>query len=164
MSEHDKAREARQKKEMTNLKVRHANQDHYDKIRKLRAAKRKTTLEDAIQDVVQGIKPVNEGFDEIEVLALAFTVLDALDMEQIDEATSEKDDLVAQIKSVSSNKKNLVMLIGNGINRLRGEKDDRGILILIGALGVLSAAGEDATLIGLAKRLASTGLTSKGRR
>lgn len=164
MEAHDKAREDRQKRELTNLKVRHTNQDHYDRIRKLRAApKRKPTVEDSVRDVLSGNTKTDDPEFDLDTVVLAEMLMGELETDDIDEAV-KNDPLVAQIKAVGSNKKNLVMVIGNGINRLRTEKDDRGILILIGALGVLSSAGEDETLINLAKRLASAGLTSRGRR
>ena len=166
MDPKDKAREDRQKREAATLKVKHANQDNYDKIRKIR--KTRPTLESAIMNVMSGKKEEEHPLIDVirkldtEVMTLAEDLLAQVESEMIEEA--EVDPLVAQIKAVSSNKKNLVMLIGNGINRMRMDKDDRGILILIAALGILGAAEEDAALINMAKRLASAGLTSKSRR
>lgn len=71
------------------------------------------------------------------------------------------DDLVTKINQVGSNKKSIMFLIGNGINRLKNSKNSNGVMLLTAALALLAAAGEDATLIGLAKKIAYTGLTGR---
>lgn len=71
------------------------------------------------------------------------------------------DDLVKKINEVGSNKKSIMFLIGNGINRLKNNKNNNGVMLLTAALALLSAAGDDASLINLAKRIAYTGLTGR---
>ncbi len=71
------------------------------------------------------------------------------------------EDLVKKINDVGSNKKSIMFLIGNGINRLKNSKNTNGVLLLTAALSLLAGAGDDASLINLAKRIAYTGLTGR---
>lgn len=78
-----------------------------------------------------------------------------------DLAKMSVDDLVKKINEVGSNKKSIMFLIGNGINRMKNSKNNNGVMLLTAALALLSGAGDDASLINLAKRIAYTGLTGR---
>lgn len=71
------------------------------------------------------------------------------------------EDLVKKINDVGSNKKSIMFLIGNGINRLKNQKNNNGVTLLTAALALLAGAGDDASLINLAKRIAYSGLTGR---
>ena len=70
------------------------------------------------------------------------------------------DEIMARIKA-KSNADHKEKMIGNGINRLKNSKNTNGVLLLTAALSLLAGAGDDASLINLAKRIAYTGLTGR---
>lgn len=85
----------------------------------------------------------------------------AMELSEAEAVTISVDDLSKKLKEVGSNKKNLLFLIGNGINRLKNQQNNRGVILLTAAIAILGAAGDDSSLINLAKRIAYTGLSGR---
>lgn len=116
------------------------------------------TLEETIKRTFAGV-PLVDMNEIIQKHMLAFTPTKECLHEDLTKMSV--DDLVKKINDVGSNKKSIMFLIGNGINRLKNKGNTNGVLMLTAALSLLAAAGDDASLINLAKKIAYTGLTGR---
>lgn len=67
-----------------------------------------------------------------------------------------KDFQVEEDETESPSRENLVNIIANSLNRVSGKEDQKNVLMLIAALGLLNATKEQGLALSVARKLATT--------
>jgi hypothetical protein len=79
-------------------------------------------------------------------------------------STDQISDLVGKMESDPSTKTSIALSIGNAMIRASQREDTRALSLLIGALQLLEMSDGNETLMGVARRLLSTAITTKNKK
>lgn len=105
------------------------------------------TLENSIRDKAAGIKPRSLA----QKIEIRHKIIDSVEMNMDD---------IGTLYEANSNRRAVATLIATNLGRMNS-KNTAGMLKLVAALSLLELSDGDDTLLAVAKRLASTGLSQR---